>query len=120
MTPRRQKGFALTDALIAAAIAAGVAVTAAQSIGIAARSARNSKELSAVISEAEIINARIDAGMRNEAALHGLTGWTIESTNFDTIASQGARDDARPRLYSINHAEPPIFSFERVVVEAAR
>ena len=74
MTARRQKGYALTDALIAAAIAAGVAVTAAQSLGVAARSAKSAKDLSAVISEAETINARIDAGLENNALLEGFSG----------------------------------------------
>lgn len=115
-----QKGFALTDALIAAAIAAGVAVTAAQSIGIAARSARSARELSIVVSEAEIINTRFGAGLRENMLLDGFSGWTIESENLEIAVSQGARDQAKPQLYRFTHSEQPIFSFERIAIEAAQ
>lgn len=114
---RDQKGFALTDALIAAAIAAGVAVTAAQSIGVAARSARSARELSAVVSEAEIINERINAGLRDDALLDGFTGWTIEDAPFDIALSIGARNETQPVIYVVTRNAPPAFSFERVVIE---
>lgn len=117
---RDQKGFALTDALIAAAIAAGVAVTAAQSIGVAARSARSAKELSTVVSEAEIINQRINAGLRDEALLQGFAGWTIESSVFKIVVAQGTRNENQPQLYVLTHSEHPIYSFERIVIEAAQ
>ena len=115
-----QKGFALTDALIAAAIAAGVAVTAAQSIGIAARSARSARDLSAVVSEAEIINTRFGVGLREDALLDGFSGWTIESENLQIDVSQGGRNQATPLLYKFTHSEQPVFSFERIAIEAAQ
>lgn len=115
-----QKGFALTDALIAAAIAAGVAVTTAQSIGIAARSARSARDLSAVVGEAEIINTRFGAGLREDVLLDGFAGWTIESENILIEVRRGSRNQAKPQLYRFTHSEQPVFSFERIAIEAAQ
>lgn len=119
MTAQDQKGYALTDALIAAAIAAGVAVTAAQSLGVAARSAKSAKDLSAVISEAETINARIDAGLRDHALLEGVTGWEITRDEITLALDDGALRDTEPRLFVVSHQQPPRFSFERLVIEKA-
>lgn len=79
---QQQSGFALTDALIAAAIAAGVAITTAQSIAMASRSMHIANERSAALDDAELILARLDGGLRNDALLTGLQGWTLETESF--------------------------------------
>ena len=119
MTAQGQKGYALTDALIAAAIAAGVAVTAAQSLGVAARSAKSAKDLGTVISEAETINARIDAGLEDHALLEGISGWEITRGDITLAMDDGAMRDTEPRLLILSHQQAPRFSFERLVIEKA-
>lgn len=118
---RAQKGYALLETLIAAAIAAGVVVTIAQSLAIAARSAGATKSLNAVITEAEIVAARLEAGVRRDAdLLEGLSGWTITSSPYQATTERRAGNEARLMLYVVSHEQGPAFSFERIVLSEGR
>lgn len=118
---RKQKGYALIDTLIAAAIAAGVAVAIGQSLAVVARSASAAKSLNAVVSDAEIIAARLDAGIRSDAALlDGLSGWTVARSVYQPEDVQGASQEARMTRYAVAHQAEPAFSFQRIVLSEAR
>ncbi|GJL95264.1 MAG: hypothetical protein DHS20C05_16690 [Hyphococcus sp.] len=114
MTEEHQKGFALTDALIAAAIAAGVAVTAAQSISMAVRSVQKAKEINRVIDDAEIIDARMEAGLRGSALLAGLEGWVLASSPYTPDDTSPDKAAAFIKI-TATHAAPPAYSIDWVV-----
>ncbi len=73
-------GYAITEVLIATAIAAGVltAVSSALS-GIVQLNARSNDRIQS-IAAAKRISARLGAGMNNNDVLDGLDGWRIERT----------------------------------------
>lgn len=117
---KRQEGYALIETLIAAAVAAGVVVVVAQSLAIVARAAGTAKSLNAVVSEAEMIAARLEAGVYREAdLLAGASGWTIQSAPYEPVARRRAGGRAQLRLYTVTHEERPGFSFQRIILREA-
>lgn len=117
---RQQKGYALIDALIAAAIAAGVVVTVAQSLAVAARSTNATKSLNTVVNEAEIVAARLAAGVRRDRELlEGLSGWTVESSPYQLTDRRRADHEAELIRYVLTHDQNPALSFERIVLSGA-
>ena len=116
MKPERQKGYALTDALIAAIIAASVAVVVAQSLGVAARSIRTSKELNVVVQEAEIITSRLNAGMPQDKLITDLPDWKITASPYEIILDGKELDDTDFTLITLTHSGPPSFSFDRIII----
>ena len=115
-TKAGEKGFALMDAVIAAAIAAGATVAAAQALGVAARSAKSAQALNAVISEAEIIAARLDAGLSGDELTEGLNGWTVIVAPYSFGDRRPGETEARPLRILATHETNPAFSFERIVI----
>ena len=117
MRRSEENGFALTDALVAAVIAASVAIAAAQTLGMAAQSTKAARNLNAVMSEAETIAARLDAGLVDDQALtEGLSDWTIERAPYAFGNRRAARTEARPLRMIITHQASPAFSFERIII----
>jgi hypothetical protein len=111
-----EKGFALTDALIAAVIAAGVAVSSAQGLGVASRTARAANELDRIIIEAEIIDARLDAGIIGDLLLNGLPDWRKTEEPFSPATEIGQRIPYDARRIRIVHEASPPYSFDRIVI----
>lgn len=111
-----EKGFALTDALIAAAVAAGVAGAAAQGLAAAARASAEAKSLNTVVTEAELLSARLDAGLQGAALTDGLDGWTVEQSPYAVGGEPLATSGARLALMTMTHTDDPDFSFERIIL----
>lgn len=110
------RGFALPDALIAAAIAAAVAVAVAHGLGVAARSARSAEEFEAVVADAETIAARLRARMPADEVLREFSNWRIEASPYEMRAAEGGEvivDGVRLRAV---HDGPPSFQFETILV----
>jgi len=116
----RQGGYALIETLIAAVITAGVVVVVAQSLAVVARTAGATKSLNAVVSEAEMIAARLDAGLYGETdLLAGASGWTIQSAPYEPVERRRANTGAQLRLYTFTHEQRPAFSFQRIILREA-
>jgi len=116
-----EKGFALIDALIAAVIAAGVAISCAEGLGVASRTVVAANALDRTIIEAEIIDARLDAGISREKLLDGLPGWKKTEEPFVAAIETGSPTIERripydAQLIRIVHVTSPPFSFERIVI----
>ncbi|MGE0408701.1 MAG: hypothetical protein AB7P23_05490 [Amphiplicatus sp.] len=94
----KERGFSLSETLIAAVIAAGVLAAAASSIGGSTQLTHATAERNGVLLEARTISARLKAGMSDESALQGFSGWRIQRTVVET-----------------ERAETPIY-FERISV----
>ncbi len=77
-TTQTEGGYAITEVLIATAIAAGVltAVSSALS-GIVHLNVRSNDRIQS-IADAKLIGARLRAGMNNDDVLDGLDNWRIE------------------------------------------
>ena len=116
MKTAAEKGFALTDALIAAAVAAGVAGAAAQGFAAAARASGEAKSLNAVIDEAEILSARLDAGLQGRALTEGLDGWVIESASYAVDGERRTASGTSLARITMTHEGDPYFFFERIIL----
>ncbi|HXI86120.1 MAG TPA: prepilin-type N-terminal cleavage/methylation domain-containing protein [Parvularculaceae bacterium] len=79
-----QRGFSLTEVLIAAIIAAGVLAVTARSISVSVHLARATGEHNATIAAALTIADRLRAGMSDEDALLGFGDWRIQRTPLAT------------------------------------
>lgn len=112
----RQRGYALSDALIAAAISAGVAITTAQSLGIAARGSQATNDLEEVVSDAEIIAARLDAGVAQPALLKGFKDWEVQSNLIELDNDSPLPTTLQLRRIKVTYRNTPEFSFERIVL----
>ena len=116
-----EKGYALIDTLIAAAIAAGVVITIAQGLSIAAKSASTTKSLNTVVSEAEIVAARLEAGLRLESGLlDGLSDWAVTSSPYSISETGRINNETQLVRYVFTHQEQPEFLFERIVLSEER
>jgi len=116
-----EKGFALIDALIAAVIAAGVAISCAKGLGVASRTKAAADTLDRTIIEAEIIDARLDAGIDREKLLDGLPDWKKTEEPFVAVIGSDQRIIERripydAQIIRIVHATSPPFSFERIII----
>lgn len=83
----RNEGFALTEVLIAAAIAAGVIGAAATGLTVAIRGAKTTADANLALVEAGTLAARLHAGMMPGEALDGLAEWSL---SFKDISEAGA------------------------------
>jgi len=111
----RQRGFALPETLIAAVIAASVTVAAAQSLGVAARTAHAAASLELVAQQSETITTRIDAGMSIYDTLDGMDGWEVRTAPYSNgVGSKHARGDARLVLWTLTHDGGPNFEMQLV------
>lgn len=118
---QQEKGYALIDTLIAAAIAAGVVITVAQGLAIAARSTNATKSLNNVVNEAEIVASRLEAGLRRDTdLLEGLSNWTVASAPYQLIDARRTNNETQLTRYVLTHQQHPAFSFERIVLTEAR
>lgn len=113
MKTAAEKGFALTDALV---VAAGVAGAAAQGFAAAARASGEAKSLNAVIDEAEILSARLDAGLQGVALTEGLDGWVVERSSYAVDDVRLAASGTRLARITMTHGGDPHFSFERIIL----
>ena len=73
-----EAGYALVEALVAAAIAAGVLAAAATGLGATIRGARAADAATFALLEAETIAARLRVGMNDSDVLAGFPDWTLE------------------------------------------
>ncbi|NOX95415.1 MAG: hypothetical protein GXP04_10095 [Alphaproteobacteria bacterium] len=74
----RQRGYALTEILIATAIAAGVLTAIASALSGVVRLNARSEERAQQLTDVKTIVARLNAGLAGDDILAGLTGWRIE------------------------------------------
>ena len=114
---KHQKGFALPDALIAAAIGAMVAVSAAEGLGVAVRSARAAEEMERVVAEGETIAARLRAGLTNPDALAGLSGWRLETAPYVVAGINSKKEGPKLSLVTASHDAKPSFEFQLVLLD---
>lgn len=73
----RSEGFALTEVLIAAAIAAGVIGATATGLTVAIRGMRTTSEANLALVEGGTLAARLHAGMTPHQALEDLSAWSL-------------------------------------------
>lgn len=102
-----QRGYALTEILIATAIAAGVLTAIASALSGVVRLNARSEESAQQLTDVKIIAARLNAGLAGDDALAGLTGWKVErtplsvgdtgevSSTFDIVVVRNGNNDAR-------------------------
>ncbi len=81
-TKTRQCGYALTEILIATAIAAGVLTAIAGALSGVVRLNARSEEHAQQLTDVKIIAARLSAGLAGDDLLAGLTGWQVELTSL--------------------------------------
>jgi type II secretory pathway component PulJ len=106
-TTTRQRGYALTEILIATAIAAGVLTAIASALSGVVRLNARSEERAQQLTDIKIIAARLNAGLAGDDILAGLTGWQVErtplpvgdtgeaSSTFDIVVVRNDNNDAR-------------------------
>lgn len=87
----RQRGYALPETLIAAAIAAGVLTATASAMGGLIRLDGAATERARALQDTSIIAARLRAGMNDAQVLAGFDGWRLERAPF---AGDAASADA--------------------------
>jgi prepilin-type N-terminal cleavage/methylation domain-containing protein len=102
-----QRGYALTEVLIATAIAAGVLTAIAGALSGVVRLNARSEERAQQLTDIKIIAARLNAGMSGDDIFNGLTGWKIEqaplslggngeaSSTFDIVIIKNDVNEAR-------------------------
>jgi len=84
----RERGYALTEILIATAIAAGVLTAIAGGLSGVVRLNTRSAERAEQLADAKLIAARLHAGMLGDDVLTGLAGWRIERKPL-SVGAQG-------------------------------
>lgn len=97
-----QAGFALTEVLVAAAIAASVLAAAATSLGASARLERAAVEQARTLAEAELITARLQGGLSDDEVLDGLHNWRLERTPYKD--DQGDTKPSYFEMVSVVHS----------------
>lgn len=118
--PERERGFALTDTLIAAAIAAGVAISCADGLGAASRTATAANQLDQLINEAQVIKARLSAGITDEAVFDGLPDWSKTEELFEPKVERENRLPYDTRIFRITRETPPTYSFDYIIITEAQ
>lgn len=105
--PSRQRGYALPETLIAAAIAAGVLTATASAMGGLIRLDGAATERARALQDVAIIAARVRAGMNDAQVLEGFDGWRLERAPFAGEAANAnapfervlvSSDEDRPAL----------------------
>lgn len=81
--PERERGYALTEVLIAAAIAGAVLAAAMSGIGTSLESVRRADAVDSDLLTAGNIAARFQAGLTAAQALDGYPGWHAEIVPVD-------------------------------------
>ncbi|MEO1240269.1 MAG: hypothetical protein AAFX54_00040 [Pseudomonadota bacterium] len=118
--PETETGFALTDTLIAAVIAAGVAISCAEGLSAASRTANAANQLDQLINEAQVIEARLSAGITDEALLDGLPDWNKAEEVFKPKIEKENRLPYEARLFRIMREAPPTYSFDYIIITEAQ
>lgn len=80
---RDQAGYALSEVLVAAAIAAGVLIAAMTGLSSSLRGARAADEARIAQLTAANIAARLKAGLPADLAVEGYEGWHVAITALD-------------------------------------
>jgi len=111
----RQRGYALTEVLIATAIAAGVLTAIAGALSGVVRLNARSEERAQQLTDVKTIAARLNAGLAGDDILAGLTGWRIERTPltvgdngevssiFEIVIARNESNDARAFEFLAHH-----------------
>ncbi len=81
-TIKRERGYALPEVLISAAIAAGVFAAIASGLGGAVRVSDASSNRAQRIADLNVIAVRLSSGMETLEALEGYAEWRVERTHF--------------------------------------
>ena len=114
MCAHSQKGFALTEALVAAAISAGVFAAAVSLLAGVSRLAARANQLNAVAEEAQLISTRLDGGFDESQLLEGLNDWRLDRSPYripnDSLGSAGLQ----LARYEFTRTDDPSVLFERI------
>lgn len=111
----RSDGFALTEVLIASAIAAGVIGATATGLTVAIRGMRTTSEANLALVEAGTLAARLHAGMTPHQALEGLPDWALA---FKDISDSGPAPAWKAYEVTAKYAGRHPIDFTTVIVRA--
>ena len=112
---RRQKGYALTETLIAAVIAAGVAASTASMAFSASRLSSASATHTVLLTEAQNIAARLRTDEPIADIKNDYPAWSLNIINTDRDNRIGTL--AKPIAYRIQFERDQTFEFEIVTVK---
>lgn len=112
---RSQRGYALTETLIAAAIAAGVAASTTSMTYSAVRLTNTSKAHSDLLADAHNITARLRAHEPLATIEKDYTTWSIIMS--DVLQEIKNANSAKLITYNIKHDQEAEFEFEIVTLQ---
>lgn len=118
MTDQRDRGYVLTEVLVAGAIAAAVTVTAMAGVSQSLRAGRQSAQLQSALIEAQNIADRLRAGVDLSSTVQLYPEWRIEIRPVDRPvdpATGAVLTSAR-----ITHPDHPQIDLQLVYIEAGQ
>lgn len=118
MSDKHERGYVLTEVLVAGAIAAAVTVTAMAGVTQSLRAGRQSAQLQAAIIEAQNIADRLRAGVDLSSTVQLYPDWRIEIRPVDRPVDPvtgAVLTSAR-----ISHPDHPQIDVQLVYLEAGR
>ena len=119
MATNNQKGFALTEALVAATISASVFAACVSLLSGVSRLTARTHKLNEIAEEARLISARLDANVDDAQLLQGLEDWRLTTSPYQ-LSSPGERSLSLYLVYyKFTHVDAPAIVLERIAARGA-